>query len=135
MGRGFLFGAVLLSVIFPALAGSASAQEYNHVITVYATVPQQRGIYIDKSGNIIKVAGNTSQNITPQVFDWNHQPVDMTAAIQSQYDAFLKAHDYHLTAGQSYTVSQIVTVSAQASSQTIQVSSAPQAPLKLSVQL
>ena len=135
MGRGVLCGAVLLAVIFPALAGSASAQEFNHVITVYATVPPQRGVFVDKSGNIVKVAGNTSQNITPQVFDLNNHLLNMTPAIQRQYDAFLKAHDYHLAAGQTYVVSQTVTVDTQTSSQTIQVDSNQPTSLKLSVQL
>lgn len=134
MGRGVLFGVALLSVIFPALAGTASAQEYNHVITVYASVPEQRGVYVDKYGNIVKVAGNTFQNIAPQVYDLNNHTLSMTPAIQTKYDAFLKSHSYRLEAGQTYIISQVVTVNTQPLSQNIEVGSALPSDLQLSIQ-
>jgi len=65
MGK-FLPTAILLLAVL-GVPSVASAQEYNHIITVYAAVPEQRVIYIDETGNIIKIAGNTTKNITPMV--------------------------------------------------------------------
>jgi len=95
---GFLLSAVLL------LPGSASAQEYNRMITVYAAVPEQRVIYLDDSGNIIKIAGNTARNITPAVLDSSGNKVVMTPAVQNRYDDFLREHKGHLQASKTYDV-------------------------------
>jgi len=105
--RRFLPAAFLLLIGFLAMPAAASAQQYNQRITVYAVVLEQRVIYLDESGNIIKIAGNTAKNVTPTVLDSNNKAVAMTAAVQDQYDNFLKQHDGHLQASKIYTVNPL----------------------------
>lgn len=125
MGRVIYIGAILIGLAGPFLTGgAASAQEFNHVITVYASVPEQRGIYVDKAGHIIKVAGNTASNITPQVFSADNQTMPMNDSVQRQYDKFLKDHDYRLIAGKVYVLNQVITVDSAADSRTIKVDTA-----------
>lgn len=94
----FISGLIIAAGIFSPTGVLA----FNQRLTVYASIAQQRGIYINSSGLIIKVAGNTSNNVQPMVFNEAGQTVAMTEPIQSQYQAFLKAHDYHLQAGETY---------------------------------
>lgn len=109
MGRGVLFGVLLLAVgLALSSGGKASAQDYNHTITVYATVAEQRAVYIDANGNIYKVAGNTTRNITPQVYTTDNKLIAMTDSIMRQYQAFLNQHNGQLMAGQVYSVNQLV---------------------------
>lgn len=98
---GLFFISVLLAL---SAAGSAGAQQYNHRITVYAYVPQMRAIYIDKNGNLVKVAGNTASNITPQAFDTSNRLITMTSSYMSQYRAFLAAQSGALGAGRTYVI-------------------------------
>lgn len=105
-------GKLLLVILIVMAAGTigsrvASAQDYNHVIKVYAVVAEQRAVYLDESGNIIKIAGNTAKNITPTVFDFNNKQVTITATVQHQYDDFLKSHENHLQAGKTYNVNPL----------------------------
>lgn len=81
---------------------AAHAQQFNQRLTIYAAVSHQRGIYVNSSGLITKIAGNTSNNVRPTVFNENNQVITMTDSVQNQYQKFLKAHDYHLNAGQAY---------------------------------
>jgi hypothetical protein len=98
-----LFLTALLVVTVASLSSPAAhAQQFNHRITVYASVAQQRGIYVNSSGLITKIAGNTSNNVEPMVFNENNKIIAMTDSVQNQYQAFLKAHDYHLNAGETY---------------------------------
>lgn len=106
--RRFLLGTLLSLAIAIVIPTPASAQEYNHIIKVYAIVPEQRAIYLDETGNIIKVAGNTSKNVTPQVINSNNVPVSMTDAVQKQYDDFLKQHNYHLQASKIYEFNPLI---------------------------
>jgi len=120
--RGFSFAAGLLLVfglLFPLKAG---AQGFNHMITVYASVAEQRAVYLDESGNIIKVAGNTTDNVTPVVFDPNNKAVAMTPEVQRQYDDFLKLNNGRLQAGKIYNINPI-TVSAAPNTQLIGINS------------
>jgi hypothetical protein len=134
MGRGILFGVILLAMgLLLGPGGRASAQDYNHTITVYATVPEQRAVYLDASGNIIKVAGNTTRNITPQVFSADNKLIDMNDLIMSQYQVFLNQHHNHLAAGKIYEVNPLavntqpnqVTINVDANQQTRLSSLAP----------
>ena len=111
---GFLLALVL---VFP---NEARAQEYNHIITVYAVVPEQRVVYLDGSGNIIKVAGNTAKNVAPTVMNSSDKEVAMTPAVQEQYDDFLKLHDNHLQPSRIYEVNP-VRVNNAANTQTIEI--------------
>jgi hypothetical protein len=109
MGRGVLFGTLLLAAgLFFGNGAKASAQEFNHVITVYATVAEQRAIYVDDSGNIFKIAGNTSKNITPQVYGADNRPIAMTDSITRQYQDFLKSHHNYLDASVTYDLTRMV---------------------------
>jgi len=100
---GFLFRCLFTLVAFGLIfCPAALARTYNHTIIIYATVPKQRGIYVDKDWNIIRVAGNTSDNINPLVFSLDNRLLKMNQKIQKQYDEFLIQHDYHLIAGEVY---------------------------------
>ena len=120
--RGFSFAAGLLLVLGLLLPLKAGAQGFNHTITVYASVAEQRAVYLDESGNIIKVAGNTSDNVTPIVFDPNNKAVAMTPEVQRQYDDFLKLNNGRLQAGKIYNINPI-TVSAVPNTQIIEINS------------
>jgi hypothetical protein len=128
MGKKFLvLGILLLGVI----AGSAPALAYNQQLTIYASVPPMRAIYLDASGNIIKVGGNTADNVTPQVYNDKNQPVDMTASVQTQYQQFLQSYNGHISAGKIYQVNP-VRVNLATVNQVIQLNTAP-AQLTLSL--
>jgi len=107
--RRFLFGAALLfaPMLWPAMV---SAQEFNHTITIYAAVPEQRAIYLDQYGGIIKIAGNTENNVQPKVYDSSNHEVDISPGIQQQYDNFLKQHGGRLKAGQFYYINPVKVV-------------------------
>jgi hypothetical protein len=105
--RGFWFIGLILLIGSLIVSPVAEAQQYNHIITVYASVPEQRAIYLDEAGSIIKIAGNTTKNLAPQVFDSSNKPAAITDAVQKQYDDFLKQHNYHLEAGKIYNINPI----------------------------
>jgi len=105
--RRYLLAVSVWLIIGLWLPLKAGAQGFNHTITVYASVREQRVIYLDESGNLIKVAGNTTKNITPVVLDPNNKEVAMTPSIQQQYDSFLKQHDDKLQASAVYKVNTI----------------------------
>lgn len=98
---------LLVGAIATVSPPAAHAQEFNHRITVYASVAQQRGIYTNNSGLITRISGNTSNNVEPMVFNENNKIIAMTDSIQNQYMAFLKAHDYHLMAGETYYLNPV----------------------------
>jgi hypothetical protein len=72
-------------------------------ITITGIVPFMRVIYINQTGKIIKVLGNTDQNIEPQVI-WaqSNDRTIMTPSIDRQYQAILTAHHNQLEAGKTY---------------------------------
>jgi hypothetical protein len=115
----FIFAAAIL------FFGGSQSLAYNTQITVYASVPMMRVIYLDESGNITKVLGNTTQNIDPKIYDEHNQPVSMTSQIQDQYNKFLKAQGGHLEASKIYVVNPIK-VSNHPVNQTIDISAASQ---------
>jgi len=109
MRRCFIIvSGVLSALLFPALA---SAQEFNHTITVHATVPEQRAIYLDEYGAVIKIAGNTTRNVAPKVYDSSNLEVPISPAIQQQYDDFLRQHGGKLQASKVYEVNPLKVVS------------------------
>jgi hypothetical protein len=129
MRRFFVIvGAASLAIFLVPVA--AYAQEFNHTITVYAVVPEQRVIYLDQYGAVIKIAGNTTRNIQPKVYDSSYREVPMSPAVQELYDAFLKQHDYHLIAGKIYAVNPL-SVNNTPSSQTISLAN----PQKLALSI
>ena len=99
--------AILLLVTVLGVPSLASAQEFNHTITVYATVPEQRAIYLDQYGAVIKIAGNTTNNITPKVYDASNREVPMAPGIQRQYDDFLRQHGGKLQASKVYNINPL----------------------------
>jgi len=105
MGR--FFGVVLLSFIPLMWPAAAFAQEFNHTITVYATVPEQRAIYLDQYGAVIKIAGNTTNNISPKVYDSANREIPISSDIQRQYDNFLRQHDGKLQASKIYNINPL----------------------------
>lgn len=124
MGRVLFICAAILGVSLPFLAagGAVSAEEFNHTITVYAIVPEQRGIYVDKSGHIVKIAGNTTENVTPQVYTLDNNLIPMNDSVQKQYDQFLKDHHNRLEAGKTYLINnQQLTISQSADNRQIKI--------------
>lgn len=113
---------LLLAACAVALWLPASAMAFNQRITVYASVPQMRYIYVNKDGIITKIAGNTSNNIEPKVVDENNQPLTMTESIKQQYQQFLKSHNWHLEASKIYKVNPL-RVNEEISQQKIEVAS------------
>jgi len=125
MGKG-LFGVLLIvPVLQIAAAPAAGAQVFNTRLTVYASVPQMRAIYLDDYGAPYKVAGNTSQNIKPKVIDAYNREVGMTQYIQKVYDQFLDSQGGKLGAGKTYTINPI-TINTDQNTQIITVSPEPQ---------
>ena len=120
--RRILSAAFSFLIAFLAIAPAAGAQEYNHKITVYAVVPELRVIYLDQSGNIIKIAGNTTANIVPTVLDSKNRPAALSPAIQDQYDNFLRLHGGRLQASKTYNVNP-VSVNIAMNNLTIEVNS------------
>lgn len=119
MRRKLAIAGVLLSAgfIFPL---TASAQEFNHTITVYAVVPEQRAIYLNEFGAIVRIAGNTTRNVTPKVYDSSIHEVSMAPVIQQQYDDFLKQHGGKLEASKVYYINPLK-VNADANQQQLSV--------------
>jgi hypothetical protein len=117
-------GFIGIAVVAAGLLFTPQALAYNQTITVYATVLPQRVLYIDESGTIVRVAGNTIDNIEPVAYDKNNQPVTITDSIMQQYQRFLMSHGNHLEASKVYTVNPIV-VDTSANNQTISLQSTP----------
>lgn len=70
-------------------------------MTVVAVVPLDRIIYLDDSGDIDTVVGNTSQNVAPIVMQ-NSTVIPLTSEIASQYQQILDRNGGYLAAGQTY---------------------------------
>lgn len=118
---------LLISVVITVLTfifASPAALAFNQRINVYASVPPMRAVYVDDAGDLIKIAGNTSQNIEPTVYDQQNKQVQMTESIKSQYEQFLKSHDYKLEASKIYDINP-VSVSILPNTETITVSASP----------
>jgi hypothetical protein len=112
-----------LFILIGVLAPTGGALAFNQRITVYASVSEMRYIYLDKSGLITKVGGNTSQNIEPQVFDENNHVVAMTDSVMQQYQQFLDDHNGKLEASKIYYINP-VSVNNHPNTQTIKIESA-----------
>lgn len=118
----FWSGLLVLGLLsFPAVA---RAQGFNHTITVYAVVPEQRAIYLDQYGAVIKIAGNTDKNVPPQVYDSSNRKVPISPVIQEQYVKFLNKHNYRLAAGKVYKINPL-RLDYSANSQTISLDTRP----------
>jgi hypothetical protein len=104
--RRFLIivGGFVCPLLLPSIA---SAQEFNHTITVYATVPEQRAIYLDQYGAVIKIAGNTTRNVQPKVYDSSNREAPVSPDIQRQYDDFLRQHGGKLEASRIYNINPL----------------------------
>jgi hypothetical protein len=117
-------GVLAALFILAAIAGTPSvALAFNQQITVYASVPEMRNIYVNKAGNITKIVGNTAKNIEPTVLDENNQTLIMTESISKQYEAFLKAHHNHIEASKYYYLNPL-TVNSQPNNQNIKINTA-----------
>lgn len=121
--RRFVLGLLGLPIIF-ALLVATPALAFNQRITVYASVPLMRAIYVDDSGNLVKVAGNTAQNIDPTVYNLQNKPLQLTDSIKSQYELFLKQHNNHLEASKIYLINPII-VNTATNNQSITVADQP----------
>jgi hypothetical protein len=119
MGRRFV---CLLLVLGGFLAIVPDAAAYNQRIIVYAVVPPLRAIYLNDSGTVIKVVGNTSDNIEPAVYNSQNLVVQMNESIKNQYDRFMASQAWHLKAGQAYEVNPIY-VNTDMNNQTITIDS------------
>ncbi len=80
----------------------AAEQSISDTITLTGVVLPMRYIYLDKQGDIQQVVGNTSQNLTPAVLDYQHQLVPLTSKIDRQYQKLLWENGGILQAGQTY---------------------------------
>jgi hypothetical protein len=98
-----LKGAVLGLSAIAWLTSAPVAMAFNHHITVYAQVPQMRNIYVNKSGLITEIVGNTSENVTPRIYNEDNQPQPMTDSIMQQYQQFL-SQQKTLQASKIYTI-------------------------------
>ena len=132
MRRFFGLAILLFLTLGFAVPVIASAQEYNHIITVYAAVAEQRAVYLDASSSIVKVAGNTTKNIAPTVIDSNNKVVPMTPSIQRQYDTFLSQHNNQLLAGKIYSVNPL-TINLTPNTQVIEINIAPPTLVSLKI--
>ena len=101
---------ILASFLAIILVLPAQAKAYNRQLTVYASVLPFRVIYVDKYGNLIRVAGNTADNIAPRVFDAYNKPVALSETVKLQYDQLLKQNSGHLLAGMVYEFNPILVV-------------------------
>ena len=101
---------ILASFLAIILVLPAQAKAYNRRLTVYASVLPFRVIYVDKYGNLIRVAGNTADNIAPRVFDAYNKPVALSETVKLQYDQLLKQNSGHLLAGMVYEFNPILVV-------------------------
>jgi hypothetical protein len=120
MGRRLL--SIVISAIGPFLLLGASASAFNTRITVNAAVPEIRAVYVNKDGFVYKVAGNTSNNVEPRVYDESNKILAMTESIKTQYDNFMEQHGWHLQASKEYSVN-LLSVNTRAESAAIIVES------------
>lgn len=84
---------------------TVAAQTYNSQITVTAQVLPGRYIYLNESGVITKLAGNTSDNIAPAVIDSQNHKIAATDEVLATYQQVLDSHQGHLEAGRIYIIS------------------------------
>lgn len=100
-----------LLLILPVLIGGlvyvgpavlADQVSISSTVTLTGIVLPGRYIYLDKSGDVQKVIGNTSDNLTPKVLNSQNQLVPLSDKINQQYQQLLNENGGHLQAGQSY---------------------------------
>lgn len=112
--KRFILGAFFLVAALAGSASSAMALENTPTtsyegsaiaqkITVVGIVPQMRLIYINSDGRLLRVVGNTDENVSPIVsMDPSNGPAKMTDAISDQYQRLLADHGGKLKAGVTY---------------------------------
>lgn len=72
-------------------------------ITITGIVPTMRLIYVDPGQHILRVVGNTDQNITPQVIlAGANEKLAISPYINEQYQLILATHGGKLEAGKTY---------------------------------
>lgn len=101
-------GLLVLSVINLATTKvSAQTTVYNQRLTVYAQVAPMRIIFINSDQKIIKVAGNTADNIDPRVVNENQQSIQLTMDVHNQYAQILNENNGRLDPGKEYIVNPL----------------------------
>ena len=129
--RRFLFGlfviAGLLSTpVLPAIAETSDGAPISQTITLSGVVPEMRVLYISQDGYLVKVVGNTPNNVIPTAATLDNKPVPMTDSIRTQYSTFMESHNWHLEAGREYAVNP-VSVNNEPNRQAISVTNIPPA--------
>lgn len=87
-----LFFLMFLGSATPVLADS---------LTVSAQVEPVRAVFVDKQNKITKIAGNTTADIPPHIYNENSQPVATTPTVINQYEQIRKAYG-KFSIGQTY---------------------------------
>jgi hypothetical protein len=120
--RRVLFVFWLLIAIFASLptAAGASAASISQTVTISGRVAEMRFVYIDDAGNLAKVVGNTTNNVTPTAISLNNHKLPMTDSIWQQYIALMDQHNWQLDAGITYSLNP-VQISTRPNEQTISV--------------
>lgn len=124
MRRFLLLLVPILGLVFLAPV-SASAQSLSSTVTLSGIVAPMRFIYVDQSGAVIKIVGNTSDNVAPKVASLDNKLLPMTDSVWQQYIAFMDQHSWRLAAEQSYNVNP-VQVKTEVSSQIIEINNQAQ---------
>lgn len=113
MKRLFLGAFVLLDLLFAGWASSLAlantpTTSYDdspivQKITIHGIVPVMRFIYVDNQDKILRIVGNTDQNITPQVVRAsNYKTIELSPYINDQYQTILAANGGRLEGGLTY---------------------------------
>ncbi len=97
-----LFLISLGGVIYMAPSALASQLSVSSTITLVGVVLPGRYVYLDTSGDIQKVIGNTSQNINPTVLNKQNQVVGLSNKVARQYQQLLAGNGGHFQASQTY---------------------------------
>jgi hypothetical protein len=103
MGKRLLFFGMAIAGSLAVAAPPVLAEQLSRSssITLSGIVLPGRYIYLDSQGDIQKVIGNTSQNITPKVLS-NNQLVPLSAKTARQYQYLLAENNGRLQASQTY---------------------------------
>ena len=103
MGKRLLVLALAMAGSLAVTAPTVLAEQLSQSssITLSGVVLPGRYIYLDSQGDIQKVVGNTTQNITPKVLS-NKQLVPLSTKTAQQYQYLLAENAGKLQAGQTY---------------------------------
>jgi hypothetical protein len=73
-----------------------------NTITLSGIVLPARYIYLDRSGDIQKVVGNTAQSVTPTVLSTDSRKLPLTDRVMTQYQQLLAENGGGLAASRTY---------------------------------